>query len=416
MKKSIRMFLLVSIVYILAVTATLFITYHVLEKKGAEEYYSIVSLEQIGTDYTISDGAIVSEQVNIGASPVSNAFSGTIRISSVQEDKSLGLHRMSSAMYTISFTNLTNETVKNWQLFMNLPEGYIITHMENASFLDKANVLIVTPEKNVKLEAGEKCTVNFTMLTDIAPYPVPSMEVLFHTGKSLTESPVFIVIAFSLIAYALFVLIFTIVSLFTRQLKKREEHEREIINQSLKCFADIIESKDEYTRGHYVRVATYCKELARRMGLDEDEQLCVYYSGLLHDIGNIIVPDPILQKPGALTDTEREQIKRHVIAGEDFLKDLTAIKGITDGARYHHERYDGMGYCEGLVGNDIPLVARIINVADSFDAMCSDRSFRPKASMPYIILELRDNFGKQFDPVIAQHMLDMIDEGVAPMK
>ena len=141
----------------------------------------------------------------------------------------------------------------------------------------------------------------------------------------------------------------------------------------------------------------------------------IYYIGLLHDIGKIGVPDEVLNKKGRLTDEEFMQIKKHPAIGGEILQSFDAVQGISDGAKYHHERYDGRGYCEGLSGEEIPLVARIIGVADSYDAMQSNRVYRPGLSEEVILNELKKNAGTQFDPKIVPIMCEMIADGFAPM-
>ena len=136
----------------------------------------------------------------------------------------------------------------------------------------------------------------------------------------------------------------------------------------------------------------------------------------MHDIGKIGVPDSILNKPGKLTEEEMDIIRNHVNVGGEILKDFTALNGIADGAKYHHERCDGKGYCMGLSKEEIPRVARIIGVADSYDAMASDRCYRKALSEDVIVDELKKCSGTQFDPEVVPHMLAMIEEGIVPMR
>lgn len=201
-----------------------------------------------------------------------------------------------------------------------------------------------------------------------------------------------------------------------RRMHERQQELQAILVQSLQVFARVIDAKDPYTNGHSIRVAQYARELACRMGLPEEEQERIYYIALLHDIGKIGIPDHILNKQGSLTPDERAVIQTHPSVGGQVLKNFTALEDIDDGARYHHERYDGQGYCEGLKGKDIPLVARIIGVADSYDAMSSDRCYRPALSREKIIEELTTCSGTQFDPEIVPYMLAMIDEGTVPAR
>ena len=131
----------------------------------------------------------------------------------------------------------------------------------------------------------------------------------------------------------------------------------------------------------------------------------------MHDAGKISVPDAILNKPGKLTNEERQLIQNHTVAGGNMLKQLSSLKGVRETALYHHERYDGKGYPEGLKGNEIPLYARIVGVADSYDAMSSNRVYRRHLSKDEIIEEMQKGSGSQFDPDIVTYMVDMINDG-----
>jgi energy-coupling factor transport system substrate-specific component len=219
-------------------------------------------------------------------------------------------------------------------------------------------------------------------------------------------------------ALLLLLLIAAIVRLYilrkTKKYQQKEEENRILIREITTAFAKTIDMKDRYTNGHSIRVAAYAREIAKRMGMSADEQDNIYYIALLHDIGKIGIPDNILNKKGALTPEERAIIQTHPAVGGKVLADFTALEDIDDGARYHHERYDGKGYCDGLSGKEIPLVARIIGVADSYDAMASDRCYRPALSREKIIDELTANSGTKFDPDIVPHMLAMIQEGIVP--
>lgn len=137
----------------------------------------------------------------------------------------------------------------------------------------------------------------------------------------------------------------------------------------------------------------------------------IYCIALMHDCGKIYIPDGILTKPGRLTDDEYEIMKKHTVYGSEILRDFTAIEDIGTGALSHHERYDGKGYPNGLAGEEIPMIARIICVSDAFDAMNSSRCYRSNLSAKVIISELKNNRGKQFDPHITDCLLSLIDSG-----
>ena len=195
----------------------------------------------------------------------------------------------------------------------------------------------------------------------------------------------------------------------------RHERDNEIINESIETFTGFIDAKDPYTNGHSKRVATYTRQIAKKMGYEGEDLDNIYYIALLHDCGKIGVPDNILGKPGKLTDEEFKVIKSHTVQGGEILHAFKSLDHVEDGARFHHERYDGKGYPEGRSGDDIPLIARMICVADSFDAMNTNRVYRNKLSKEKIIDEIETNKGRQFDPEIADIMLSLIRSGEIPI-
>ena len=185
---------------------------------------------------------------------------------------------------------------------------------------------------------------------------------------------------------------------------------RALSNQTIYALASAIDAKDHYTRGHSLRVAQYSRELARRMGKTELEQEEIFNVALLHDVGKIAIPDSIINKPAKLTDEEFALIKSHPVKGYEILKDISVMPNLYIGARWHHERYDGRGYPDGKSETAIPEIARIICVADCYDAMTSDRSYRKALPQNVVRSEIEKNSGTQFDPEIARIMLEMIDE------
>lgn len=197
---------------------------------------------------------------------------------------------------------------------------------------------------------------------------------------------------------------------YTKALDERNQQIQDMTLQTIETIANTIDAKDMYTKGHSRRVSIYAKHIAIELGMSEKEIEDVIYIGLLHDIGKIAVPDSILNKPGKLTDSEYALMKEHTIKGGEIFKDITMVEGLDLGAKYHHERYDGKGYPEGLKGEQIPLVARIICLADSFDAMTSTRVYRKKLSMDVVIAEIKRCRGSQFDPVITDAFLRYLNE------
>ena len=227
----------------------------------------------------------------------------------------------------------------------------------------------------------------------------------------ITSEPLFWVSVAALGVWIIALLIFCITEVQYMKYKKLHDHDNEIIKESIETFTGFIDAKDPYTNGHSNRVAQYTRLIAEEMGYEGEELNRIYYVALLHDCGKIGVPDNILGKPGRLTADEFEIIKSHTTRGDEILSRFKSLPNVTEGARYHHERYDGKGYPEGKKGEEIPLIARMICVADSFDAMNSNRVYRKKLTREAIIEEIEKNKGTQFDPEIADILLNLIKNG-----
>ncbi len=196
----------------------------------------------------------------------------------------------------------------------------------------------------------------------------------------------------------------------TRKVEEQLHRVEHLWEQIMQTLASTIDAKDKYTNGHSERVAQYSKEIARRAGKTEREQKDIYYIALLHDIGKIGISDEIISKSTGLTDEEYQLIKNHPKIGADILKNISEMPEIGIGAHWHHERYDGKGYPDGLSGEEIPEVARIIGVADAYDAMASKRSYRDVLSQEVVRKEIEKGKGTQFDPYFTEKMLEMIEE------
>ena len=175
------------------------------------------------------------------------------------------------------------------------------------------------------------------------------------------------------------------------------------------ALANAIDAKDKYTHGHSSRVAVYSKKLAEMHGMSEEECDEVYYAALLHDVGKIGISEIIITKEGKLTEEEYNEIKRHPVLGAQILHSISEYPYLSIGASAHHERFDGKGYPYGLKGTDIPEIARIISVADAYDAMSSKRSYRDAIPQQMVREELVKGTGTQFDPEYARLMLHLID-------
>ena len=194
------------------------------------------------------------------------------------------------------------------------------------------------------------------------------------------------------------------------EVEQKTRENKDLFLQVVSSLAAAIDTKDEYTKGHSSRVAEYSRLIAKRCGFPEARQDEIYMLGLLHDVGKIGIPDGILNKPGLLTDEEYAQVKKHSGMGASILKNIENDPKFEQCAMYHHERYDGTGYPSGLKGTEIPEEARIIAVADAYDAMSSDRSYRSHLSQDEIKNELELGMGTQFDPKFAEIMLAIVEE------
>ena len=258
-----------------------------------------------------------------------------------------------------------------------------------------------------------------------------SGEYVFHmsiidvmTGEAVSSIDVNIVVEkayyeeawfWLLVLAALTLVILFIVQIYihnkTAKLIEKEEKERTFIRELIQVFTKSIDVKDEYTNGHSFRVAEYTKMIAEEAGFSKDEVENFYNIGLMHDIGKITVPDEILNKPGRLTDDEFVIMKQHASNGYEILKEVEIMPELALGAGFHHEKVDGTGYPSGKKADEIPTVAQIIAVADTFDAMHSTRPYRKQMKMEDIIAELKRVAGTQLSEKYVEVLLTLIEEG-----
>ncbi len=201
-----------------------------------------------------------------------------------------------------------------------------------------------------------------------------------------------------------------------RTISKMNEDLEKAYVDSIEILRQTVEAKDPYTKGHSERVSAYAVLLGQKLDLSDEDIEKLKIGGLFHDIGKIGIPDSILLKESKLTDEEYSKIKEHPVIGFNILKNAEMFKNILDIIKYHHERFDGNGYPERLSGNDIPYLARITSVVDSFDAMTSKRSYRDSLPMDVVKSEILKNLGSQFDPEIGIAFLDILDNDFNSIK
>ncbi len=326
---------------------------------------------------------------------------------------SLEIHqKRDSGELVSSIPDLRDYNAEDYPVDTAVYDGEVLVDMKPGDYLiyypsNSSNAM------EVPVEPYEGTTPGIILYAPIgADISGSSLELNYKFHRLLKSEPMFWVSVVGLAIWLITLIIFTITSAQIRKYNERHKRDNEIIRESIETFTGFIDAKDPYTNGHSNRVAEYSRLIAERMGYEGEELDRAYYVALLHDCGKIGVPDNILRKPGKLTDEEFEVIKSHTIRGGEILSSFKSLKNVGEGALYHHERYDGRGYPEGRAGEDIPLIARIICVADSFDAMNSNRVYRKKLSMEDILNEIERNKGKQFDPAIADIFLECYREGL----
>ena len=253
-------------------------------------------------------------------------------------------------------------------------------------------------------------TVSIFLFT-VIPIVATAIQ-LFAYGLSLTN--------LAIVGMVILLYLFAIIDLNERvseAQKKEVEHlqfeqrkAQELLEETAQALASAIDAKDKYTNGHSNRVAEYSRMIAKEAGMSEEDCDEIYLAALLHDVGKIGIPDEIINKKGKLTPEEYEVIKSHPVIGSEILDNIKEAPYLIEGARHHHERYDGKGYPDKLSGNDIPEIARIISVADSYDAMTSNRSYRSYLSQDKVRNEIVEGLGSQFDPIYGQIMINCIDK------
>ncbi len=316
------------------------------------------------------------------------------------------------AQYDGAIVNTGKNNFHSWKVILYMPQEGKIDSLWNGEYVYEGDTLILTPmDYNGVVEAENDQTFGFVCVSkNILKFKTFKVFGYFEMG--IKDTTAYWVLLYIRYAWLIALICYIIVKICLISYKQRQKRDEKIILQIIDTFISFIDAKDPYTSGHSQRVAIYTREIAKRMGLDEDEIRNYFYIALMHDCGKLLVPDTILKKPGALTPEERKVIESHTKVGADLLKNMTAISGIQDGALQHHERFDGTGYPNKIQGADISLVGRILCVADAFDAMNSDRCYRKKLPIDKIKNELNSNAGKQFDPDIVAYMLDIINEGV----
>ncbi len=318
--------------------------------------------------------------------------------------------------YEAILANTTDTDLKDWCIKLKIPDQTSVENTWDCTAYIEDNYLYLKAEEHVNEKINSKSESHFGfLLISENDLTFRSAVITGRLCKRLSSNLLFIAcILMAVISFIAFLYGFVIQKIIRNQsqlTKQRQDHDNQIIEQTMKTFSNFIDNKDTYTQGHSTRVAAYVREMARRMGLDEQTQLNMYYAGLMHDIGKLTIADEVLNKTSRLSNEEWTLIQQHTTNGASLLKNFTILPEINDAVLYHHERYDGTGYINRLSGKNIPLVARMVGIADSYDAMNTNRCYRLKFSEERIISELERCRGKQFDPDIVPYMIAMIKDG-----
>ena len=282
--------------------------------------------------------------------------------------------------YDTQWTIVPQNSLNNI-IYVNLPAGSYTFHL---AILDSAGEKVLEERKFELVKEGE-----------------------------IYENPGFLIYMLTLLSMILVWFTWLIVQ---RQLNQ-QQIKINMANQTVMAIANAVDAKDVRTHEHSTRVAEYSELIAQEMNCFKWWQRNKMISNLkkaaqMHDIGKIGIPDSVLNKVGRLTDEEYAIMKSHTVRGAEILKDFTLVENVEDGTKYHHERYDGRGYPEGLKGEEIPLFARIIGVADAFDAMTSNRVYRNHMDTDYVMNEMKRGRGTQFDPQALDAFLSLVEKGV----
>ena len=266
------------------------------------------------------------------------------------------------------------------------------------------------PVSYTNLDSGEY-VFHLSIVDSMTGEETNSIAIKLVKAKAFYEQIWFWVIIFAVAVLLTLFITHTYTRNKMEKLLQKQEENKKFIRQMIQVFAKSIDIKDQYTNGHSFRVAGYTKMIAESLGYSEAEVDEIYRVGLMHDIGKITIPDDILSKPGKLTEEEYEIMKQHAINGYNILKEIETLPELALGAGFHHERIDGKGYPFGKVRDEIPDVAQIIAVADTFDAMNSTRPYREKMEMDDIVAELKRVAGTQLSERYVQVLLTLIEEG-----
>ena len=344
--------------------------------------------------YKLSEWSLLQNVTEKGF--VNNAWCGTLEITQYLENE--------TKTQTLDLRNLDRDA---------LDLDYHLSATDVLITLNPLDTIVYHPstkDKEMPIDDGGSVTSGIIVYSYDEDFDFSDFTFEYKLEKGYLEKGDATGFIIALILWGLCLLAYIFTAITSVQYEKKLQENDRLIKESLDVFTSFVDAKDPYTKGHSSRVAEYSRRIAEKLGFDEERCRQVYYVALLHDIGKCYVPDEILKKPSRLTDEEFAIIKTHTTHGAEMVKNFSSIDDIRDGALYHHERFDGKGYPTGIAGENIPLIARIICVADAYDAMNSNRVYRTKLSPDVIIDELKKCSGSQFDPTVVEAFLEVLED------
>ena len=333
---------------------------------------------------------------------LNNAWNGTVEV-----------HQMHGEKEAVQLLDLRNYDVNEITVDYYLAGQDLLIPLENGDYIiyypDDSKSSFEMPLKSSREYAGE-ANIGIIFYSLTGDVELSDYEVSYYLKKSYFEGMTGKFFMFIIPFWTLFTILCYIIATIVLRFEGRIYLQSKLIDEIFELCATVADSKDYYHKEHSIRVARYSKMLAEHMGMDKSDCDTVYYATLLRNVGNCVVPERILGKSGELAEDEYKIVQTHTVKGSQLLEKVESLPYVMEAARYHHERYDGTGYPSGLKGDEIPLIARIIAVADAYDEMNHDRDYRKKLEKDKIRQEFIDNKGLQFDPIVVDEFLEIMDK------
>ena len=411
------------------------------DKNGDIWVLSSNGLYQVEADHLIENGEIECQHYDSSSGlqcvPTANSWSdlmdgvlyiaGSTGVSSVNIDDIVD--QAQDVKLTIPYITVDGKDIYIDNGFIKLPEdasklvihGYAVTYalknptisykLEN--FDDRETITTkneLGPVTYTNLEGGNyKFRLN--VVNTVTGQVENSLSLNIEKELKFSENPWFILIEVGAAILIAVVIVWAIAARKLRRQIRKTRETQEFVDQTISAFAKLIDAKDRYTQGHSRRVAAYTEKLAIKLGFSEDEVRKYKNIALLHDIGKVAIPDKILNKPEGLDDEEYEIMKSHAKRGQEILEEIKIDPDLALGAGYHHERFDGRGYPESMHGDEIPPVAQLIAIADTFDAMYSTRPYRKQLPLSVVLDELKSIAGTQLNETYVNAFLELAHDG-----